>query len=233
MFLIGKGDHGYKHMANGGIMKNVTAIIPAYNEEQAIGKVLECLKKVDSIGKIIVVSDGSTDKTVDIAKVYDVDVIELSKNIGKGGAIKVGVNECETEIILFLDADLVGLKEEHVVGLIQPVIDNEVDMTIGIFKKGRRVTDLAQKVAPCLSGQRVIRKSIIDRMPNIDVTRYGVEVALTKYVNKFNIKVKEVYLEDMTHITKEEKLGILRGVKARLKMYWDIVKIFSSFNIRK
>lgn len=212
---------------------NVTAIIPAYNEEQTIAGVVQCVVSVGKVKKIIVVSDGSTDNTAEIARKCGADVIELSENVGKGGAIKAGVNECGTEIILFLDADLVGLTEQHVTDLVDPVIKNEADMTIGIFKNGRMVTDLAQKVTPYLSGQRAIKKSIIDKIPNIDITRYGVEVALTKYVEKFSIRVKEVDLPDMTHVTKEEKLGLLKGVQARLKMYWDIVKILSSYNIKK
>jgi len=211
---------------------NVTAVIPAYNEEQTIADVVKCVISIDKIQKVIVVSDGSTDSTAEIARECGADVIELDENVGKGGAIRAGINECGTEIILFLDADLIGLTEKHVLDLIEPVIDNKADMTIGIFKKGRMVTDLAQKVTPYLSGQRAIKKSIIDKIPNIDITRYGVEVALTKYVDKFNVRVQEVDLPDMTHVTKEEKLGIIRGVHARLKMYWDIVKILSSYNIK-
>ena len=211
---------------------NVTAVIPAYNEEQTIADVVKCVKSIDKIQKVIVVSDGSTDSTAEIARECGADVIELDENVGKGGAIRAGINECGTEIILFLDADLIGLTEKHVLDLIEPVIDNEADMTIGIFKNGRMVTDLAQKVTPYLSGQRAIKKSVIDKIPNIDITRYGVEVALTKYVDKFNVRVQEVDLPDMTHVTKEEKLGIIRGVHARLKMYWDIVKILSSYNIK-
>ncbi len=212
---------------------NVTAIIPAYNEELTIASVINCLIKVAEIQKIIVVSDGSTDRTAEIARECGADVIELEENVGKGGAIKAGVNECGTEVILFLDADLIGLKEKHVIDLIEPVVDNNADMTIGIFRNGRMVTDLAQKVTPYLSGQRAIRKSIIDKIPNIDISRYGVEVALTKYVDRFSIRVQEVDLPDMTHVTKEEKLGLIKGVQARLKMYWDIVKILSSYSMKR
>ncbi len=211
---------------------NVTAVIPAYNEEHTIADVVMCVKSIGKIQKVIVVSDGSTDSTAEIARECGAEVIELNENVGKGGAIKAGINECGTEIILFLDADLIGLTKKHVLDLIEPVIENKTDMTIGIFKNGRMVTDLAQKVTPYLSGQRAIKKSIIDKIPNIDITRYGVEVALTKYVDKFNVRVQEVDLPDMTHITKEEKLGIIRGVQARLKMYWDIVKILRSYNIK-
>jgi polyisoprenyl-phosphate glycosyltransferase len=206
----------------------ITAIIPAYNEEQTIGNVLDCITKVEEITQIIVVSDGSTDKTAEVAASYNIEVIELVENVGKGGAMKAGIERCSNENVVFLDADLIGLTEKHVKDLIMPVIYNETDMTIGIFKNGRIVTDLAQKVTPYLSGQRAVKKTVLDRIPNIDITRYGVEVALTKFADKNAISSKEIYLEDMTHVTKEEKLGLIKGMQARFKMYWDIVKILNN-----
>jgi len=201
-------------------MYSVTVIIPAYNEEKTIGEVIRVVKEVDLIDNIIVVSDGSKDRTAEIAKTYGVEVIELIDNVGKGGAIKEGVDQSQGEIFLFLDADLIGLKPYHVTNLIMPVITNKVDMTIGIFSNGRFTTDLAQKVAPYLSGQRALRKYIIEEISNLDVTRYGVEVAMTKYVSQNNIRTKEVVLENLTHIMKEEKLGMIKGFTARLKMYY-------------
>mgnify|MGYP001415364370 FL=1 len=65
----------------------VSAIIPAYNEEKTIGGVLRTIKSVSLITEIIVISDGSTDGTAQIARNYGAHVIELSENIGKGGEI--------------------------------------------------------------------------------------------------------------------------------------------------
>ncbi|MDF2521690.1 MAG: putative glycosyl transferase family 2 protein [Clostridia bacterium] len=206
----------------------ITAIIPAYNEEMTLGGILDCVKKVEEITQIIVVSDGSTDKTAEVARVFDIEVIELVENVGKGGAMKAGVERCVNDNVLFLDADLIGLTPKHVRELILPVMNNETEMTIGIFKNGRVVTDLAQKVTPYLSGQRALKKYILDRIPNIDITRYGVEVALTKYAEKNLIRTKEVILEDMTHVTKEEKMGLIKGMQARFKMYWEILKILGA-----
>lgn len=207
---------------------SISAIIPAYNEEQTIGSVLDCITHIPEITQIIVVSDGSTDRTAEAASVFDVEIIDLPENVGKGGAMKAGMERCINENVLFLDADLIGLNKKHVKDLIEPVINDETDMTIGIFKNGRIVTDLAQKVTPYLSGQRAVKKSILDQIPNIDISRYGVEVALTKFAEKNLIRIQEVYLEDMTHVTKEEKLGLIKGMQARFKMYWDIVKILSN-----
>lgn len=204
---------------------SVTAIIPAYNEEKTIGEILKVVCDVSLIEDIIVISDGSWDNTTKIAKGFGIRVIELKENVGKGGAIKAGLKECYSENILLLDADLIGLKKSHLYELIYPVVLNQADMTVGIFKKGRAMTDIAQKIAPNLSGQRVVKKSILDQIEDLDYVRYGIEVVLTIHANKNSYNVKEVYLDQVTHLTKEEKLGFTHGFLSRLKMYKDILKV--------
>jgi len=203
---------------------NICAIIPAYNEEKTIGQIIDTLKKVDIINEIIVVSDGSEDNTAQIAGEHQATVIELPKNMGKGAAIKAGVEASKGDVLLFLDADLIGLKEMHVKKLLEPVIRDECDMTIGVFNKGRISTDLAQVLTPHLSGQRAVKRSIIDKIEKIELTGYGIEIALTKFAKKYNIRVKEIKMDNMTHITKEEKYGVAEGFVKRLKMYWQIYK---------
>lgn len=209
-------------------MYSITAIVAAYNEEKTIEKVILELKKVNIIDKIIVVSDGSRDRTADISRQLGVEVIELTHNVGKGGALRKGMDSCESDIILLLDADLIGLTTKHIEDLLCPVIEREVDMTIGIFDKGRLSTDLAQKVTPYLSGQRAIRRYIIDSISNIDITRYGIEAAITKYVKEHKIEARQVSLYNLTHMMKEEKFGLVKGFKERIKMYWEVFKTFKS-----
>ncbi len=203
---------------------DVISVIPAYNEEKTIGNVLSVLKEAPLVKRIIVVSDGSVDNTVEVAKSYDVDVVELRENRGKGGALQAGLDSTKADVVLFLDADLLGLTTEHVERLLQPVLSDEADMTIGIFEKGRMATDFAQKMAPQLSGQRAIKFSIIEQISDLDVSRFGVEVALNRFIESSKIRVKPVLLTDMSHVMKEEKLGVWKGVAARMKMYWEIIK---------
>ena len=200
------------------------AIIPAFNEEKTIGDVLQVLEKAALIKKIIVVSDGSTDNTVEVARNFDVEVVDLEENRGKGGALKAGLENFKADVVLFLDADLIGLTVEHVNSLLKPVLEDGVDMTIGIFEKGRIATDLAQKMAPQLSGQRAVKFSLLEQISDIDVARFGVEVALNRFMESSGTKVQEVVLSDMSHVMKEEKLGVWKGMAARMKMYWEIVK---------
>ncbi len=71
-----------------------------------------------------------------------------------------------------LDADLIGLKEVHIDNLLFPVFKNQADMTVGIFNKGRGLTDLAQFISPYLSGQRAVKREIIKDMNNLKETGY-------------------------------------------------------------
>ncbi len=204
----------------------ITCIIPAYNEEKTIGDVLDALKENTLLNEIIVVSDGSLDNTANVARKKGVTVIELETNKGKGGAMKAGLEHTESDIILFLDADLIGLTPLHIDNLLKPVIEGDALMSLGVFTNGRKTTDLAQKVAPYLSGQRAIRRELLSKISDLELSRFGVELALTRFVEKENEKVEVVSLPDMSHVMKEEKLGLVRGFMARLKMYWEIVNYF-------
>lgn len=206
----------------------VAAVIPALNEETTIGEVVSTLSKVEEIGQVIVVSDGSVDRTAENARLAGATVIEHPENLGKAAAMKTGFDANDSAIVLFMDADLIGLQPSHVRALISPVLDGQADMSIGIFGDGRVATDLAQIVAPYLSGQRAVRRKVVEEMfreePDTLRSRFGIEVALTRHVKQRGYQVVEVPLEEMSHRMKEEKLGLVKGAAARLKMYYEILK---------
>ncbi|NLC77915.1 MAG: glycosyltransferase family 2 protein [Clostridia bacterium] len=205
----------------------VSAIIPAYNEEKTVANVIHPLKQVPAVSEIIVVSDGSTDKTAEVAREAGAQVIVSETNKGKGGAMMLGVSHAQEEVLLFLDADLIGLTPAHVEQLIEPVLSGRVEMAVGVFEHGRLATDVAQLVAPFLSGQRALTKKLLKQIGNLEWARYGVEMALTKYAVEHDLQYEEVVLEDLSHVMKEEKLGLWKGFQARMKMYWEIAKSLS------
>ena len=91
-------------------MKTV-AVIPAYNEEENIEKVIEKVKRVKSINKIIVIDDGSEDNTAKIARKMKVIVLRHKKNKGKGEALRTGFNYVLKKLknikyVVVIDADL-------------------------------------------------------------------------------------------------------------------------------
>lgn len=206
------------------IALKTAAIIPAYNEEYTISNVLSVLVQAQIVHEIIVVNDGSQDNTSRVARKFPIKVIDLPENLGKGGAMKVGAINTDADVLLFLDADLLGLTQEHLVEMLDPVLFGLADMSVGIFGEGRLATDLAQKIAPFLSGQRAMRRFIIDAVPELESTRYGVEVALSRYAEKEDLRVVKVNLKNLAQVMKEEKIGFAKGVVARMRMYWEILR---------
>lgn len=204
----------------------VAAIVPAYNEAKRLSRVLEAIRQASLVDETVVVNDGSTDETYAVASQCEwVRPLNLSRNLGKGGAMRAGARSTDADIILFLDADLTGITGEQIDSIIRPVTNREMDMCIGVFRGGRRITDIAQVIAPYISGQRVLPRQIFLDIPGLETVRSGVEVAITEYFRASGLKMGTVILTGCTHAMKEEKMGYLRGSAARVRMYYEIVKI--------
>jgi glycosyltransferase involved in cell wall biosynthesis len=110
---------------------NIVAIIPAYNEERFIGSVV--LKTLRYTPNVIVVDDGSSDATAQIAEAAGAMVVRHSTNHGKGAALMTAfqaTRELRPDVVVMLDADGQHLPEE-ITKVIQPVLDGQADITIG------------------------------------------------------------------------------------------------------
>jgi len=233
------------------------AIVPAYNEAGRIVGVLQAIAKADEVDEIIVVTDGCSDTTA--AEAFGVAarmeqqvtrtgvgipirVYELENNIGKGGAMTYGALRTEADVLLFLDADLIGLKPDHVSAMLAPMLHDDPascsDMAIGLFGAARGGPfgwwlAVCHRYYAALTGQRAIRRDVFLAVPDLTRSRFGVETAITRYVkNTWKLKVSEVQLDNLTHPIKEEKIGLLRGLKHRAGMWVEIYGYLILDNIR-
>lgn len=120
---------------------DLTIVIPAYNESERIveplAKILDFCKSSGQTHEIIVVDDGSSDDTTEIAQkaltstpTVSSQVIRYEKNRGKGFAIKTGLLAATADIALFTDADL-STPIEETSKLVDPIRSNEFDLTFG------------------------------------------------------------------------------------------------------
>ena len=215
-------------------LMKTAAIIPAYNEEGRIAIVLRTLTAAAVVDEIIVVNDGSTDGTAAAAaSVPGVEVVTLPHNHGKGGAMRQGAMRTDADVLLFLDADLMGLKAHHVHDLLAPVCSGQAAMAMGIFKGGRLWTDMAQYFAPAITGQRAIRREIFLQIPNLESVGYGIELAINDYVHSLGLTRQDVTLRGVSHPMKEEKLGWARGAASRWRMYRQMLDFYLSRRRKK
>ena len=121
--------------------KNIFCIIPSYNEEKRIKKTIQDVKKI--IKNIVVVDDGSSDKTYKKAKETDVTVLRHIINRGQGAALQTG-NEFAykkgAEAVIHFDADGQFVANE-IPQLLKPLLNNECDVSLG-----SRFIDSAPKI---------------------------------------------------------------------------------------
>lgn len=115
-------------------MDSVSIIIRAKNEEAFIGKTLEMVRsqKIDIPYEIILVDSGSTDRTTEIAKKFDVSIHQITpESFSFGYALNYGISKSKGEIIVNLSAHCIPVNNQWLHELIKPILNKEVDATFG------------------------------------------------------------------------------------------------------
>ncbi|ATO51065.1 glycosyltransferase family 2 protein [Brevibacillus laterosporus] len=209
----------------------VSAIIPAFNEQDWIEETVSTLRELSFIQELIVVDDGSIDCTATIARPWVDQLITLPKNVGKGVALQAGLKEATGDIILFLDADLQKSARE-VDKLLTPVVREECDMTIAILPKAPRKAGFGltrklayqgiaqmtqQKLQAPLSGQRAFRRDLFSCVRFMDCG-FGIEVAMTIDILRAGYRIKEVPVKFTHRYTSNNLHGFLH----RGKEFWHV-----------
>ncbi len=118
----------------------LTICVPAYNEAAGIKTALEGLKARFLDAEIVVVDDGSTDKTFNLAKsVEGIVVLSHERNRGYGAALKTAIRYSKGEVIAWFDADGQH-RPDDLEKIIQPVLEDKMDMVIGARGEGSEVS---------------------------------------------------------------------------------------------
>jgi glycosyltransferase involved in cell wall biosynthesis len=201
----------------------ITVLIPALNEAKTVGNVVRVAREA-GFTQILVISDGSTDQTIQQARNAGAETLDLYPNRGKGGAVKAGALLAKTKYLLLLDADLLKLEAHHLHAMLKPIQTGQADTTAGLFVGGGMITDFGNRATPQWSGQRVIPRQTILNAKNLETAGYGIEIAINDQITQEQLKLEYIDLQGVSQVLKEQKLGILAGFARRIKMYWQILK---------
>jgi len=234
----------------------LSVVIPAYNEEEAIASIIErTLVSRDSIVEtspvssveIIVVSDGSWDRTAEIASQYEnITLISYEKNRGYGAAIKTGFENATGDILGFLDAD--GTCDpEFFAQLCKILIEGDADIAIGsrmhpesqmprlrrlgnwLFAKiinffgNTQITDSA-------SGMRVIKRDSLEKIYPLPDGLHFTPAMSTRAVLDRNLKIVETPMPYKER-TGRSKLSVVKDGMKFLKVIFDIALTHRPFKL--
>jgi glycosyltransferase involved in cell wall biosynthesis len=218
---------------------DVSIIVPAYNEERTIERVLSALvEALPDVHEVIVVDDGSADSTAEVVRALgDIEprfhLIHLNHNQGKTTALRVGFANSTGDIVLVQDADL-EYDPQDIPELLEPILSGKADVVYGsrfLVRRTARVLYfrhyLANKLITFLSdlltdlnftdvetGYKAFRGDIIRNM-TIESKGFGFEIEVTAKIAKLGCRVYEVPISYYGRTYEEgKKIGLWDGVAA-------------------
>ncbi len=221
-------------------------VIPVYNEEDAIGHVLEKIGKPYNCDEIIVVDDGSTDNTTQIARTFkEIKVIKKPYNQGYGAALKAGVRVARNEWVLTFDGD--GQQNIDNLAYFLEAQKEGYDLTIGQRHKnshklwwrqpGKWIMQLVagylanEKICDINCGIRFFRKSVFSEFTPIYPNGYSISTTMTLAFigNGYNVKFVPV----ITHkrIGGKSDVRILRDGFNALILIIRTVSLFNPLKV--
>ena len=199
------------------VQLKISIIIPAYNEEKKIQDVIDDIKNTRINDEIIVVDDGSSDNTFELAKRTGVKVFRHSYNRGYGAAIKTGIRNASGDVVLFIDADGQH-KAEDIEKVIEPI--QNYDMVVGARSKGSVISNfrrsgkmfmkkyasyLAGKEIPDLnSGLRAVKKDVALEFMHLYPNGFSLTTTITIACILSGYSVKYVPIETLERVGKSK-----------------------------
>ncbi|NMA15401.1 MAG: glycosyltransferase family 2 protein [Clostridia bacterium] len=215
----------------------ISVIIPAYNEANFINDTIQAVRNFPWVEQIIVVDDGSTDGTGELAKACGSQVIKHPRNKGKGAAINSAAPFLTGKIIIILDGDL-GKSAKECYHLLPPIGEGRADATVAKFPPATipggfgLVKGLAAQGVYRLTGQRVLSVLSGQRAMKIQVFKsllpfasgFGVEVGATVDMLRQGWRLQEIEINMVHNFSRRDLAGFLH----RGKQFYDICRVLAN-----
>lgn len=218
----------------------LSVIIPVYNEEMTIGKLIDLVTQVD-LGEVemevIVANDGSTDTSAEIiesrrlAHPLLIKSYSLPINLGKGAAVRLGLYHATGEILIIQDADLELDPNEYGL-LIRPILENKTDVVYGsrFLRQKRQIplrTRWANRFLTLLTNllfngrltdmetaYKVFRRDVLGKF-KLRCVHFDFEPEITGYLLKAGYKILEVPISyNPRRVDEGKKVSWVDGIEA-------------------
>jgi glycosyltransferase involved in cell wall biosynthesis len=177
------------------------------------------------IDEVIVVDDASSDDTARRARAVGATVISMPQNGGKAAAMTRGVDAARSEIILFCDADLIGLTPDMISRIVTPVTSGSQTMYVGIRGRKTYWANRLLHFTPILGGERALRRELWDHVPPGYKKNFQIEIALNFFAKTNGYRMGFEVMRGLSQVIKEKKRGLLPGLWQRLSMIADILLV--------
>lgn len=214
----------------------VSAIVPAYNEEETVGEVVALLIKSPLVNEIICINDGSTDKTYSILKSFGkkINLVSYKKNRGKGFALSKGIKKANGDLVMFIDSDLKNLSLDHIRYLLKPMKNKKYKSVLGIAlgKRKTSISNINAYLDRFITGERVYYKNqLLPYLSKMAKTGYGVEIFLNSLFKKNEKEV--IFLRGLISPSKKSKGSMKRAIKSYVDASTDITQELGKQIIKK
>lgn len=188
------------------INPQVSVVVPVFNEEERVGKVIDTLLKSDLIDEVICINDGSSDKSLEVLKSFDkkIKLIDFKKNQGKGRAVVAGIKKAKGKFLLFCDSDLINFTLDHISQMLAPILSGKVRVVFAVPTKD--TTGKYERHEIYLAGERVYpRSALLPYLSKLSRSKGagGSEIVLNTLFSKKETKI--VSLVGLVKPTKTRK----------------------------
>jgi glycosyltransferase involved in cell wall biosynthesis len=201
----------------------VDCIIPARDEAQTVGSVVQVARGCSYVRNVIVVDDGSVDATASVAAAAGATVVRREGSSGsKAQAMAAGVDAAaDADAVLFADGDLVGITSEHLDDICRPVVEGRAAMSFGTFDYGNFWNPIVLRFPPT-SGERIVPRWVFEAIPPEKRVGYTIEIMINEVITEARLPIVARVMTGVGHRTKRQKFGVVEGYRRTWRMFWDL-----------